>query len=222
MLTAGLLPRNSQQMIFTPEQLKQKDRYKLMIGTILPRPIAWVSTIDEAGNLNLAPFSFFTVGATDPMTLIFCPQVHSETLKKKDTLRNIEAIPEFVVNLTNEQTAQQMNRTATVLPYGQSEFDWAGVRPVPSDTIRVPRVKEAPVAFECLLQRIVTINEGSGGGSAVFGEVRRIHIRDDIYVDSYVQLEALKPIGRLAGSRYTRVSDIFNMDRLPPPGDSNR
>lgn len=207
-------------MILEPEDLNSKDRYKLMIGTILPRPIAWVSTIDEAGNLNLAPFSFFTVGAMEPMTLIFCPQVHSDTLIKKDTLRNIEAIPEFVVNLTDEETAQQMNRTATVLPYGQSEFEFAGVTPVPSDTVRVPRVKEAPVAFECVLQRIVIINEGSGGGSAVFGEVKRIHIRDDIYVDSYIRLEALKPIGRLAGSGYTRVTDVFNMDRLPPPGDT--
>lgn len=209
-------------MILEPERLKSMDRYKLMIGTILPRPIAWVSTIDEAGNLNLAPFSFFTVGAMDPLTLIFCPQIHSDTLIKKDTLRNIEAIPEFVVNLTDEQTAQQMNRTATVLPYGQSEFEFAGLTPVPSESIRVPRVKEAPVAFECVLQRIVIINEGSGGGSAIFGEVKRIHIRDDIYVDSYVRLEALKPIGRLAGSGYTRVTDTFNMERLPPPSDTDK
>ncbi|HET6445993.1 MAG TPA: flavin reductase family protein [candidate division Zixibacteria bacterium] len=206
-------------MIIKPEDLKQIDRYKLMIGSILPRPIAWVSTMDEDGNFNLAPFSFFTVGATEPMTLIFCPQVHSTTLKKKDTLRNIEKLPEFVVNLTNEDTAQEMNRTATALPYGQSEFDWAPVTPVASDTISVPRVKEAPVAFECVLQRIVTISEGSGGGSAVFGEVKRIHIRDDIYTDGYVQMEIMKPIGRLAGSAYTRVTDLFHMDRLPPPGD---
>jgi flavin reductase (DIM6/NTAB) family NADH-FMN oxidoreductase RutF len=94
-------------MNLNTESLQLKDRYKLLIGTILPRPIAWVSTINEDGIPNLAPFSFFTIGARDPMTLIFCPQIHSGTLEKKDTLRNIEAIPEFVVNLTNEQTAQQ-------------------------------------------------------------------------------------------------------------------
>jgi len=207
-------------MNLNPNALSLKDRYKIMIGTILPRPIAWVSTINEEGISNLAPFSFFTIGARDPMTLIFCPQIHSDSLEKKDTLRNIERIPEFVVNLTDEQTAQQMNRTATALPYGQSEFEWAGLTPVPSETIRVPRVKEAPVAFECSLQRIVTINEGVGGGSAVFGEVKHIHIRDDIYQEGYVQLEALQPIGRLAGSGYARVTDIFNMERLVPPSDS--
>jgi flavin reductase (DIM6/NTAB) family NADH-FMN oxidoreductase RutF len=206
-------------MYLRPEDLKQQDRYKLMIGTILPRPIAWVSTIDPEGNVNVAPFSFFTVGATDPMTVIFCPQTHSGTSRKKDTLRNIERVPEFVINLTNESTAEQMNMTATVLPYGQSEFEWAGITPVPSETVRVPRVKEAPVAFECVLQQIVAINEGIGGGSAVFGEVTYIHIRDDIYVDGYVLLDEFKPIGRLAGSSYTRVTDIFNMERLPPPSD---
>jgi flavin reductase (DIM6/NTAB) family NADH-FMN oxidoreductase RutF len=152
------------------------------------------------------------------MTLIFCPQTHSGTTDKKDTLRNIEKVPEFVVNLTDEETAERMNLTATVLPYGQSEFDWAGITPIPSETIRVPRIREAPVAFECVLQRIVAINEGVGGGSAVFGEVQRIHIRDDIYQDGYVQLDRFKPIGRLAGSGYTRVTDTFQMERVPPPG----
>jgi flavin reductase (DIM6/NTAB) family NADH-FMN oxidoreductase RutF len=209
-------------MIIEPQELKSKDRYKLLIGTILPRPIAWVSTVDKAGNPNLAPFSFFTIGAMEPLTLIFCPQVHSDTLIQKDTHRNIEAIPEFVINLTDENTAHQMNMSATVLPPGQSEFEFAGVTPIPSDTISVPRVKEAPVAFECVLQHIVVINEGRGGGSAIFGEVKRIHVRDDIYVDSYVRLETLKPIGRLAGSGYTRVTDIFNMDRLPPPGGTEK
>lgn len=206
-------------MILKPQDLEHKERYKLLIGTVLPRPIAWVSTMDEHGNLNLAPFSFFTIGARNPMTLIFCPQVHMETGHKKDTLQNIEKVQEFVVNLTDEQTAEQMNLTATVLPYGQSEFEWAKITPVPSETVRVPRVKEAPVAFECVLQRVVTINDEPGGGTAVFGEVQRIHIRDDIYVDGYVQLERLKPIGRLAGSAYTRVTDLFHMDRIPPPGD---
>lgn len=206
-------------MELNPEQLDPRERYKLLIGTIVPRPIAWVSTIDENGTPNAAPFSYFTVGARNPMTLIFCPQFHGVSTRNKDTLINIRKIPEFVINLTNEQTAEQMNMTATVLPYGQSEFEFAGLTPENSKTIRVPRIKEAPVAFECVLQQIVTIGEGVGGGSAVFGEVQHIYIRDDIYVDGYVHLEALKPIGRLAGSGYTRVTDIFNMERLPPPED---
>lgn len=204
-------------MILKPDDLAHKDRHKLLIGTVLPRPIAWVSTINPAGEPNLAPFSYFTIASTDPMTLLFCPLVPGAEGGKKDTLRNIEQVPEFVVNLTNEETAEAMNRTATPLPYGESEFDWAGVTPLPSETIRVPRVAEAPVAFECVLQQIVTVSNEPGGGSVVFGQVQAIHIRDDIYVDGYVLLEKLKPIGRLAGSGYTRVNDLFEMVRIPAP-----
>ena len=207
-------------MDLKPSDLTTTERYKLMIGAIVPRPIAWVSTIDREGNFNLAPFSFFTAAARDPMTLIFCPSVPiNEMRDKKDTLRNIEQVPEFVVNLTNEETAEAMNLTATILPPGQSEFEWAGLTPIASETISVPRVAEAPAAFECTLQQIITINEGPGGGYAVFGEVQHIHIRDDIYVDGYVNLEAFKPIGRLSGSNYTRVTDLFEMKRRPPPPD---
>ena len=206
-------------MVLYPDDLTRREKYKLLIGSVLPRPIAWVSTMDGQGNLNLAPFSFFTIGSRDPMTFIFCPQVPGDTAGKKDTLRNIEEVPEFVVNITNEETAEAMNRTATVLPRGQSEFEWAGVTPVPSESIRVPRVAEAPVAFECTLLQTVTISDQPGGGSAVFGEVRRIHIRDDIYVDGYVLMDVLKPIGRLAGADYARITDTFTKHRQPPPED---
>jgi flavin reductase (DIM6/NTAB) family NADH-FMN oxidoreductase RutF len=204
-------------MILKPDDLAERDRYKILIGSILPRPIAWVSTMDREGRLNLAPFSYFTVGATIPMTLIFCPQVAGKTGQQKDTLRNISEVPEFVINLTNEETAEQMNLTAAVLPHGRSEFEWAGLTPAPSTTITVPRVAEAPVSFECRLQQIITISEGEGGGSAVFGEVQCIHIRDDIYENGYVKLEKLRPIGRLAGYGYTRTTDTFQMVRQPPP-----
>jgi flavin reductase (DIM6/NTAB) family NADH-FMN oxidoreductase RutF len=110
-----------------------------------------------------------------------------------------------------------MNLSATVLPYGESEFEWAGVTPVSCEVIGVPRVAEAPISFECLLQRIVTVSEEPGGGAAIFGEVQRIHIREDIYQDGYVNLDALKPIGRLAGNSYTRIENRFDMQRVPPP-----
>jgi flavin reductase (DIM6/NTAB) family NADH-FMN oxidoreductase RutF len=205
-------------MILKPDDINTKDSHKLLIGSILPRPIAWVSSMDAQGNLNLAPYSFFTVGSRKPMTLIFCPLVPGEAGTKKDTLRNIEQLPEFVVNLTNEDTARAMNLSATDLRPGDSEFEWASVTPVASDTISVPRVAEAPVAFECVLQQIVTISDQPGGGSAVFGEVQCVHIRDDIYADGYILLDALKPIGRLAGASYTRVTDTFDLERLPAPG----
>lgn len=207
-------------MILKPEQLTRRDRYKVLIGTVLPRPIAWVSTIGSAGTPNVAPFSYFTVAATNPMTLVFFPQIPA-TGAKKDTLRNIEEVPEFVINITNEETAEAMNLTATTLRHGVSEFEWANLTPAASATIRAPRVAEAPVSFECRLQQIVHIGDGRpGSGTAVFGEVQCIHVRDDIYVEGRIDLEALRPIGRLAGAGYTRVTDLFFMDRVPPPDDA--
>jgi flavin reductase (DIM6/NTAB) family NADH-FMN oxidoreductase RutF len=204
-------------MILTPNDIEPNLRSRLLIGAVLPRPIAWVSSMDSAGNLNLAPFSYFTIAATVPMTLVFCPQIPFTTPRKKDTLRNIEEFPEFVINITNEDTVQQMNLSATELPYGESEFGWAGVTPAPSNTIRVPRVAEAPISFECKLQRIVTVSDEPGGGAAVFGEVQCIHIRDDLYADGRVVIEALRPIGRISGAGYARVTDTFDVQRVPPP-----
>lgn len=203
-------------MILDVNDLSHHDRYRLVIGSILPRPIAWVSTISAAGRPNLAPFSYFTAVCPTPLTVVFCPGVHSDG-RKKDTWANIEAVPEFVVNITNEETAEQMNRCATLLPSGESEFDWSGVTPVPAETVRAPRVAEAPIAFECALDRIVVVSDRPGGGAAVFGRVTCIHVRDDLYVDGRIDTAALRPIGRLAGDAYTRVTDMFHMKRLPPP-----
>ena len=203
-------------MIIQPNEISSKERYKLTIGTVLPRPIAWVSTISEEGKLNLAPFSYFTVASVSPLTLLFCPQNPRDGVKKH-TQQNIEAVPEFVINLTNEETAEAMNLSATDLPLGDSEFEFAGVTPATSETISVPRVAEAPVAFECKLQQLISISERAGGGTVIFGEVTCIHIRDEIYVDGYVQLEQFKPIGRLAGSSYTRVTDLFDIQRVSAP-----
>jgi flavin reductase (DIM6/NTAB) family NADH-FMN oxidoreductase RutF len=204
-------------MQLNPEELTNKDRYKLMIGAIVPRPIAWVSTIDAEGRPNLAPFSFFTAVCSNPMTLLFSPGWSGLRGRMKDTLYNIRAVPEFVINITNEATAEAMNLTATEFEAGIDEFAWAGVTPAPSQTIRVPRVAEAPVAFECKLQQIVMVNEGPGGGAAVFGEVQSVFVRDDLYENGRIPTEKLQPIGRLAGPNYAHINDFFEMHRVPPP-----
>jgi flavin reductase (DIM6/NTAB) family NADH-FMN oxidoreductase RutF len=210
-------------MIINPQELENSLRYKLLTGAVVPRPIAWVSSISADGALNVAPFSYFTIGATDPMTLIFCPQVPASTGIPKDTLLNIREVPEFVVNLTNEDTAQAMNRTATELPRGESEFEWAGITPAPSQTIRVPRVAEAPISFECVLQQIVTISDKPHGGYAVFGTVQMIHIRDDLYGETgRINVEALKPIGRLAGASYAYIRQTFDILRVQKPDRSQK
>ena len=208
-------------MIIIPTDIPHRDRYKLMIGAVLPRPIAWVSSMDAGGNLNVAPFSFFTAVCSNPMTVIFCAGYSPEPDKdgKKDTLRNIEETQEFVVNFTNEETAEAMNLTSIILPRGQSEFEFAGITPVPSEVVKVPRIAEAPIAYECKLQQIVTVSNQPGGGSAIFGEVQCVHIQDDIYDSDkrYIMLDKYKPIGRLGGMSYTRVTDIFEMQRPPTP-----
>lgn len=203
-------------MIIIPTDLEHRARHRLATSAVLPRPIAWVSTMDRAGNLNLAPYSYFTVAASNPLTLLFCPQVSARTGRQKDTFYNVQAVPEFVINLAGEGLAREMNQTAALLPPGQSEFAWAGVTPAASQTISVPRVKEAPVAFECALQQIVTVNDRPGG-AVVLGEVRCIHLQDELYVDGQVQLETFRPIGRLSGSGYVRVTDIFEMPRPGTP-----
>ena len=210
-------------MFLRPDEFAHGDLYKFSIGAIVPRPIAWVSTMDREGNLNVAPFSYFTAAAVQPLTLLFCPQVPMNTGIPKDTLRNIEEVPEFVINMTNEATADAMNRTATPLPRGQSEFDWAGITPVASRTIRVPRVAEAPIAFECTLQQIVVVNDKPGGGAVVFGEVQSIYVRDELYhaERGHVLLDQYRPIGRLAGNSYVRVTDTFDMERPAPPSNPN-
>jgi flavin reductase (DIM6/NTAB) family NADH-FMN oxidoreductase RutF len=173
--------------------------------------------MDLQGNLNLAPFSYFTGVCSDPMTLLFCPGWSSIRGQMKDTLINIREVPEFVVNITNEETKEAMNLTATEFPRGVDEFAWAGVSPAPSTQISVPRVREAPVAFECTLQQIVVTREAPGGGAVVFGEVQAIHIADDIYDNGYILPEKLKPIGRMAGTSYAHIREFFDLKRVPPP-----
>jgi len=204
-------------MMLKPENLPFRERHQLLIGTIIPRPIAWISSMDRAGRLNLAPFSYFMGVTSNPLTLLFCPQVSVRTGRQKDTFYNVQAVPEFVVNLVSEELLEAMNLTATALPPDRSEFEWAGVTPSPSETIAVPRVKEAPVAYECTVQQIVTVSDQPGGGSVVFGEVPCIHLADELYVDGQVRLAALRPVGRLGGAGYVRLTDIFDLPRPPDP-----
>lgn len=201
-------------MILDPNLMSARDRYKVTSGTVLPRPIAWVSSLDEEGRPNLAPFSFFTVASTDPLTLLFSCSRLSDG-RKKDTWRNIEATEEFVVNLTNEATAEAMNITATSFASDISEFEMAGLTAEPGQRVKAPRVLEAPVSYECRLERIIDCSHYA----VIFGRVECIYIADDIYDGNYVNLQAMAPIGRLSGSDYCRVREIFSMERIINPED---
>ena len=199
-------------MQLDPESLDVRDRYALMIGLIQPRPIAWVSTISSDGKTNLAPFSFFTGICANPMTLCFAP-VNDRHGKKKDTLLNIEATKQFVVNIATESNAEKMNQTSAPYPYGVSEFEKAGVTPLPSIKIKPPRVAESPAAYECELVQIVRLGEGPLSGNLIIGKVVQIHVDDRIYNSGKIKHQDLKTIGRMEGSWYTRTGDAFELPR---------
>jgi flavin reductase (DIM6/NTAB) family NADH-FMN oxidoreductase RutF len=193
--------------------LAPRDAYQWMVTTILPRPIAWVSTISAGGKTNLAPFSFFQGICANPPTLMFVP-VNNRQGGKKDTVRNIEAVPEFVVNLVSHTLAEEMNATSASLPYGESEFEKFGVASTPSDHVRPPRVAAAPVAFECRLDRIVHFGEGPLAANVMFGRILAAHIRDDVLgADGKPDSHKLDLVGRLGGEDYTTTRDVFSLIR---------
>lgn len=204
-------------MQIDPSTLPWREAYKLLIGSVLPRPIAWVSTVGTDGSLNLAPFSFFTGICANPLTICFAPMVSGETGGKKDTLRNIEATGEFVVNIVTEENAPGMNETATAFPPEVSEFDAVGLTPVPSVAVRPPRVAESPIHLECTCRQIIALSEEPGGGWLVLGQVVRIHLQDKLYQAGRIDTGRLRPVGRLAGNAYARVTDTFELVRKTAP-----
>jgi flavin reductase (DIM6/NTAB) family NADH-FMN oxidoreductase RutF len=199
-----------------PETVAWNSMYKIMIGSVLPRPIGWVSSIDANGQPNLAPFSFFNAVCANPPHVLFCPGIRSADRNPKDTLKNVRETGEFVVNIVTEATAEAMNITATELPADVNEFEAAGLTAVPSVTVKPPRVGESPIHYECKVAQIVDLGSEPGGGSVVIGRVVHLHVDDSLLIgEDKIDLEKLKPIGRLAGASYCRVTDVFDMIRPP-------
>ena len=193
--------------------LRPRDAYAWMISTILPRPVAWVSTVSADGKTNLAPFSFFQGVTANPPTLMFVP-VNTRDGTKKDTVRNIEHVPEFVVNLVPFALAEQMNASSALLPYGESEFETFGIAAAPSERVRPPRVAAAPVAFECTLDRILHIGEGPLAANVIFGRILVAHVADAVIAaDGLPDSAKLDLIGRLGGDGFTRTRERFEMER---------
>ena len=203
-------------MQLDPETLAVRDRYLLMIATILPRPIAWVATVSPEGTPNLAPFSFFTGICANPMTVCFAP-VNDRNGKKKDTLINIEATGQFTVNIVNEANAEKMNQTSAPYAYGVNEFEQCGVTAIKSTVVKPPIVKESPVSYECELQQIVRIGEGALAGNLVIGRVVRFHCADDVYNNGKIKHQDLHAIGRMEGAWYAKTNDAFELPRPEVP-----
>lgn len=200
-------------MVVDPKATGWLDTYRLMIGAIVPRPIAFVSTLSPEGIRNLAPFSFFTGVSANPPVICFCPMRRGGPVPHKDTLRNITVTREFVVNVVSEEFAQEMNVTSAEFPPEVDEFEAAGLTPIPSDLVKPPRVKESHIHMECALYLLVEVGGLEGSGNLVLGEVLRFHV-DDQYVDDFkIDPARLRPIGRMGGAGYTRTTDRFDMVR---------
>jgi len=197
-----------------PETVPHQDVYKLLIGTVVPRPIAWVSTLNRDGQRNLAPFSFFNVVCSQPPTLVFCPLIRVTDGNEKDTLRNIRETGEFVINVVTEANLGLANISSTEFPAEVDEFVAANATAVSSVVVKPPRVGESPVAFECKLNQIVTISDQPGGGSLVIGTIVHIYVSDEILRPSYkIDPDALRAVGRMAGAYYARITDNFQLER---------
>jgi flavin reductase (DIM6/NTAB) family NADH-FMN oxidoreductase RutF len=196
-----------------PTQVAPSDIYKLMIGVIVPRPIAFVSTIDAAGIRNLAPFSYFTACGSNPPVVCFCTAVRSGPRPHKDTLYNVESTGEFVVNIVSEEIAEQMNLCAADVPPEIDEFELSGLTPIASDLVKPPRVAESKVQMECRLHQIVRVSDQPGGGILVLGEVLRYHVLESLLDGYKVDPDRLNAIGRMGGPSYTRTRDRFEMQR---------
>jgi flavin reductase (DIM6/NTAB) family NADH-FMN oxidoreductase RutF len=187
--------------------------YKLLIGSVVPRPIAFVSTVNSEGAFNVAPFSFFTVASSNPPVLVFTVGRRAIPNPRKDTLRNITTTREFVVNIVSEEIGENMNLCAGDYPPEIDEFEVSGLTPIPSDLVKAPRVAESHINMECRLLYTIEMSGFVNGGNLVLGEVVRFHI-DDAYISNFrIDQDKLRAIGRMAGNTYTRTQDRFDMIR---------
>ncbi len=187
--------------------------YRTLVEVVTPRPIAWVTTVDREGRVNLAPFSFFNVFGANPPVVVFSPGLRRDG-SKKDTLLNLDDVPEFVLSAAVEDLAEPMNLTARELPRGESEAVFANLALEPSSRVRPPRVAASPVHMECRVRQILPIGDGPISANLVIGEVLLIHIDDSVLDPSgHVDPRKLRTIARLGGDYYCRSTDLFEMKR---------
>jgi flavin reductase (DIM6/NTAB) family NADH-FMN oxidoreductase RutF len=206
-------------MIVSPSDLGHKDLYSLLLNSVAPRPIAWVSTVSPSGQPNLAPFSFFNVVCVDPPLLAFAPglrppkQPQGSHGEAKDTLRNIRETREFVINVVTYDLREAMNVTSGEYDASVNEFELAKLTPEASKVVRPPRVAESPVGFECKLHQILDFSPAPTSGSLVIGQIVSIHMNDAHLLEGRLDRNSLDLIGRMGGLQYTRTTHRFEMVR---------
>jgi flavin reductase (DIM6/NTAB) family NADH-FMN oxidoreductase RutF len=226
-------------MIFSPSEIPYRDLYNILLGSVAPRPIGWVSTLSSSGQPNLAPFSFFNCVCADPPLLAFAPALRPPTKPDsaadrsqgvaqgaaptaapgtapgmaKDTLRNVRETKEFVVNVVTYELREAMNLTSGEYDSSVNEFQLANLTPQPSKIVRPPRVAESPVSFECKLHQILDFSNAPTGTSLVIGRIVSIHINDAHLKDGKLDRNSLDLIGRMGGNQYTKTTERFDMVR---------
>ena len=199
---------------FKTAELGKKESYKLMTGSIVPRPIAWVSTISEKGIRNIAPFSFFNGIAVMPPTVGFTVAYADDDRGYKDTYNNLMANGECVVNIVTESTAFAMNTTAKGFPPDVDEFEQVNITPIESELVQPSRIKESPIQFECKLHQVVTLKNDLGHSDLMLCSVLMIHVDESVYDGDFkINQDALQAIGRMGGSNYIHTGDMFDMTR---------
>ncbi|MDO9434276.1 flavin reductase family protein [Hydrogenophaga sp.] len=199
------------------DRLDTDTAYKLLVGCVVPRPIAWITSVSETGCVNVAPFSSYNYVATSPPMLAVNIAMRASDGSIKDTARNIEANGEFVVNVSTEENLELVHRSAQEFPPDVSEAEMLGLELLPSRHVRAPRIAIAPVQMECRLDQIVML--GRGINRLFIGEVVAFHLRDDVYRDGRVDSARLRPLSRLGGPNYAALGEIFERPMLQrPPG----
>lgn len=190
------------------------DNYKFLIGSIIPRPIAVISTRNIDGSNNLAPFSFFTAVSASPMIVAFSPMIRTSTGEFKDTVKNILREKEFVVNFCTEDNYSKVNLASTELAYGEDEFKFSGLTPIDSEVVKAKRLLESPVHFECEFRDMLCYGNTPGSGSIITGEVKLVHVDEKIMREGKIVTDLLKAVGRGAGNDWFKTDSRFEVERL--------
>ena len=198
--------------------MRIRDRYRILTTVIAPRPIAFVSSLDGSGRGNLAPFSCFGMGGSDPVSCVVCP-IAARDGSDKDTTRNIAETGEYVINVVTRAMAERMNTTSFAYPHGDDEFDRAGLTRAPSRLVRPPRVAESPAHLECRVFRIVRHGDGPGASRYIIGEIVHIHVADEACRDGLPDNRRIEHLARLGADHYLAVSaaQLFSMPRPTQP-----
>jgi flavin reductase (DIM6/NTAB) family NADH-FMN oxidoreductase RutF len=195
-----------------PALMSERENYKFLIGSIIPRPIAFVTTISKDGVLNGAPFSYFNIVSSNPPMISL--SIQRSAGSQKDTARNIIESKQFVVHIVDEHNVEKINKTAASLPSDQSEVKLANLTSVDSVKISVPGVKEAKIRMECLLEHSLELGSSdSPGCDFIIGRVVQFHIEDEIYENGRIDARGLAAVSRLAGNNYAKIGEIFEIER---------